>query len=176
MKHRIAALAGAVVLAGALVPQTAVAEVKAAEAGGFHVAGTVTVARPRDAVWAVLLEPDRWWSPRHRWFDGSTLSLDPRPGGCWCEAGPDGAGAMHMRVGFINPRETLQLVGALGPLQGFGLDGVLVITLTDVDGGTEIGWAYTVNGWQPNGLAFLAGPVDGVLTEQMERLKAAAET
>lgn len=151
------------------------AEVKAAEAGGFQVAGQTVVTKPRDAVWAALLRPNDWWSPQHRWFEGSTLTLDARAGGCWCESGADGAGAMHLQVGFINPMETLQLVGGLGPLQGMGLDGVLTITLKDVEGGTEVAWTYTVHGWKPGGIAFMAAPVDGVLAEQMGRLKALAE-
>jgi uncharacterized protein YndB with AHSA1/START domain len=171
----LAALAAVGLLAtfGASAP--ARAEVRAAEAGGFQVAGRITVAQPREAVWAMLLAPDRWWSPQHRWFEGSTLSLDSRPGGCWCETGPDGAGAMHLRVGYINPPGTLQLLGALDPLQALGLDGVLTVTLKPVDGGTDLDWTYTVTGFQPGGVAALAAPVDGVLAEQMGRLKAAVE-
>lgn len=175
MTRPLAALAAILSLGASALPAAASAEVRAAEAGGFQVAGQITVARPREAVWSVLLAPDGWWSPQHSWFEGSTLSLDPRPGGCWCEAGPGGAGAMHLIVGFIHPPETLQLLGGLGPLQGLGLDGVLTLTVKAVDGGSEVSWIYTVTGFQPGGVAGLAAPVDGVLAEQMGRLKAAAE-
>lgn len=151
------------------------ADVVAAEAGGFQVKGQVTIAAPRETVWPALLDPNGWWSPSHRWFEGSTMTLDPRPGGCWCETGPDGAGAKHLEIGLITPPETVQMLGGLGPLQGMGLDGVLTIKLASVEGGTTVEWTYTVTGWAPNSIASMAAPVDSVLTEQMGHLKASIE-
>lgn len=159
----------------ATVAAPARADVVAAEANGFQVKGQVTIAASRETVWPALLDPNGWWSPSHRWFDGSTMTLDPRPGGCWCETGPDGAGAKHLEIGLITRPETLQMTGGLGPLQGMGLDGVLTIKLASVEGGTTVDWTYTVTGWAPSGIALMAAPVDGVLTEQMGRLKALIE-
>lgn len=172
MKPIILALAVAV---SAVAAPPARAEVKAAEAGGFHLAGTVTIAAPPSEVWATLIQPDAWWSTDHRWFEGSRLTLDLTPGGCWCESGPDGAGAMHMRVGYVQPGQAIQLVGGLGPLQGMGLDGALRIDVKPEGEGARLNWSYVVVGWRPEGAAGMAAPVDGVLTEQMGRLKAAAE-
>ena len=169
-------IAATLAILGATVAMPAQAEVVAAEAGGFQVKGQITVAAPRETVWTALLDPNGWWSPSHRWFEGSTMTLDPRPGGCWCETGPNGAGAKHLEIGLITPPETLQMTGGLGPLQGMGLDGVLTINLTSVEGGTTVDWTYTVTGWAPTGIAFMAAPVDGVLTEQMARLKVSIET
>ncbi len=170
---KIIAIALAVLIATVAAPVRA--DVVLAEPNGFQVKGQIIIAAPRETVWPALLNPDGWWSPSHRWFEGSTLTLEPRPGGCWCETGPDGAGAKHLEIALIAPPERLQLAGGLGPLQGMGLDGVLTIKLSSVEGGTTIDWVYIVTGWAPSGIAFMAAPVDGVLTEQMGRLKASIE-
>lgn len=168
----------AFVLAVALaVAAPARAEVLAAGPGGFHLGGRVPVAAPREAVWAALVEPDAWWSAGHRWFEGSRLTLDLAPGGCWCEQGADGQGAQHLTVGFVDPGRTLRLLGGLGPLQTGGLSGALTLELSDAEDGegTVLGWRYAVSGYVPNGAEAWAAPVDGVLTQQLARLKALAE-
>ena len=81
-----------------------------------------------------------------------------------------------MIVGYVEPGRALTLLGGLGPLQALGLDGALQLTLTAEGGGTRMNWIYVVSGYRPGGIAVLAAPVDGVLAEQVERLKAAAET
>ena len=81
-----------------------------------------------------------------------------------------------MTVGNVDPGKGLTLLGGLGPLQALGLDGALRLTLTPVAGGTRLGWTYVVTGYQPGGVEALAGPVDGVLAEQITRLKAAVES
>ena len=52
--------------------------------------------------------------------DAKNLSIDARPGGCFCEKLPNGGGVEHARVVYVAPREVLRLSGALGPLQGVG--------------------------------------------------------
>ena len=65
---------------------------------------------------------------------------------------------------------------ALGPLQTIGAAGGMAWTLTDEGQGTRLTWSYTVGGFSPGGLEAWAAPVDGVLTLQLNRLKALAET
>ena len=164
-------------LAAPLVPGAPVrAEVRHAAPAGFEIGGDVVIHAAPDEVWARLVQPDDWWSTGHRWFDGGRLTLDLRPDGCWCETGADGAGARHMTVGNVDPGKGLTLLGGLGPLQALGLDGALRLTLTPGAGGTRPSRTYVVTGYQPGGVEALAGPVDGVLAEQITRLKAAVES
>lgn len=152
------------------------AEVQAGAPHGFTAGGAVSIAAPPDAVWAVLVQPSAWWDPDHTWFGRAEgLTLDLRPGGCWCEAGPDGAGAVHMTVTRVVPGETLMLSGALGPLQAEGVAGALTLSLTPEGDGARLTWRYSVGGQAQGGLEAWAPPVDGVLTHQINRLKAAAE-
>lgn len=173
---RVASAAFAFTAALTLAAPTA-AEVTASGPGGFQVGGSLAVSAPRDAVWAALIQPDAWWSADHRWFEDSRLTLDVSPGGCWCEFGADGEGAQHMTVGFVLPGRALRLLGGLGPLQIGGLSGALSVQLGDAEdgAGTTLAWSYTVTGYVPSGAQDWAGPVDGVLAQQMARLKALAE-
>ena len=81
-----------------------------------------------------------------------------------------------MTVSHVTPGETLRMTGALGPLQTIGAAGGMGWTLADEGQGTRLTWSYTVGGFSPGGMEAWAGPVDGVLTLQLNRLKALAET
>ncbi|NYT40417.1 SRPBCC domain-containing protein [Sphingomonas sp. R-74633] len=154
----------------------AAAEVTASTETSFTVTEKVTVAAPPEKLWAALVAPGSWWSSAHSWSgDAANLSLDPRPGGCWCEKLPGGGGVEHMRVVFVQPHKMLRLTGTLGPLQSFPASGVMTFTLTPAADGktTALTITYAVAG--APGLGQIAAPVDGVLGEQVARLKAAAE-
>jgi transcription termination factor Rho len=57
------------------------------------------------------------------------MSIDVRPGGCWCEGLPDGGFVEHMRVVHARPRQMLRMVGALGPLQKVSVNGAMEFVL-----------------------------------------------
>jgi hypothetical protein len=117
-----------------------------------------------------------WWSSAHTYSqDARNLSIELKPGGCWCEALPGGGGARHMTVVNVQPERMLRATGGLGPLQGLGVAGALTIALKGEDDHTTVTWTYDVGGHEKGGLDMLAGPVDGVLGEQARRLKAYAE-
>lgn len=159
-----------------LVAAPAAAEVTASTETSFTVTQKVTVAAPAAKVWATLIAPSAWWSGEHSWSgSAANLTLDPRPGGCWCEKLPDGGGVEHMRVVFFQPNKMLRLSGTLGPLQAFPASGVMTMTLTPAADGksTDVKVEYAVAG--APGLGRIAAPVDGVLGQQVARLKAAAE-
>lgn len=148
------------------------AEVKDAAAGGFTVENVQTVPVAADAAWQALIEDvDRWWPKDHSWWgEASTLSIDPRAGGCFCEL--DGARqAQHMQVVFAEPGKTLRMLGGLGPLQGMGLHGVLEFRLTPAEAeGTRIALYYRVGGYTGDDLAKLAPVVDRVQAQQLAAL------
>lgn len=158
----------------AAVPPGACGEVVASAATGFTVKHAVTVAKPAAETWHALGRLGSWWGKDHTWSgDAANLSLDLKPGGCWCEALP-GGGVQHMTVVFAQPGQLLRLTGGLGPLQQLAVTGVMTWQFAEQNGKTSLTMTYVVAG--AGGLDGVAAPVDGVLTLQMERLKRFAET
>lgn len=169
------AIGAALLLAGASLP--AQAEVKSVSAQGFQVQHLMRVNAPPAKVWASLIDVGRWWSSEHTYSgESGNLSIDPRAGGCFCEALPNGGGVAHMTVAWLAPGQTLRLVGGLGPLQGEGLSGSLTWTIEARESGSELRLDYVVGGYSVRGFDRYAPLVDGVLAEQMLRLKAWIET
>ncbi len=149
-----------------------------AQPNGFKVERTAAIAASPDKVYAALIQPGQWWTSEHTYSgDAHNLTLDPKAGGCWCEALPDGGSAQHMRVVYVDPGKALRVTGGLGPLQALGVAGALTWTIKPASGGgVELTQTYVVGGYAPGGLAALAAPVDGVLGLQLARLKAYVET
>jgi uncharacterized protein YndB with AHSA1/START domain len=132
---------------------------------------------PKDLYAALLHDVGRWWNARHTYSgDSANLSIDPRPGGCFCEKLPGDGGVEHARVIALIPGSLVRMSGALGPLQASGLVGTLTWKFTQVDGGTKVEMTYFVGGYIQGGLEPVAPAVDGVLRDQLERLKVYAET
>jgi len=144
---------------------------------GFRVTTQVSVSAAPAKVYEALLQVGQWWSPAHTYSgDAANLSLDPRPGGCFCERLPNGGGVEHLRVLSAAPGETLRMSGALGPLQALGVAGSFTVALKPTAGGTTVELVYAVGGFSDGGFNQLAPAVQGVLAEQMTRLKAFVET
>lgn len=163
------ALAGAVLAA---VP--AFAAVTDRTPAGFEAAHEVVIGAPPARVWAMLLEPQRWWDSRHTYSgDAANLSLD-LASGCFCERLADGQ-VRHMTVVYADAARTLRMVGALGPLQQTGAAGALTIVLEPAGRGTRAKLSYAVGGYARGGLDAWAAPVDGVLGAQLQGLKRAVE-
>ena len=169
----------AAIAVGLATAGVARAEVVDVQPGGFEVRHSVEIAAPPAKVWAALGQVGAWWNSSHSWSgDAKNLSIDLKPGGCWCEALPKtGGGAWHMTVVFVDPGKTVRMAGALGPLSLSGADGHMIWMLAEkAPGATTLTWTYDVGGYYKGGLDKLAGPVDGVLGEQAARLKKYVET
>lgn len=165
-----------IVFALALAANPAAAEVVQSSPAGFEVRHSVTVAAPPERAWPTVLAPRLWWSKDHTYSDDSAnLTLDERPGGCFCEKLAGRGGVEHMRVVYIQPPRMIRLRGGLGPLQAEAADGTLAITLTAEGGGTRIGLSYVVGGYIRSGAEKLAPMVDRVLGLQVAGLKAAID-
>ena len=173
MRSGVLAIAAAMALASA-----AHAEVVDAQPGGFEVKRTVQIAAPPLTVMTALTHPERWWSSAHSWSGkASNMRMDAVGGGCWCELLPETRGEVrHMTVIYFDPGGTIRLDGGLGPLQQTGASGRLTWAWAAKNGGTELTWTYDVGGYMRGGLAPVAPAVDGVLAEQMGRLKKLLET
>ena len=167
-----AALAAGLALCG-----VARADVVEALPTGLQVRQTVEIAAPADKVWAGLGRIGAWWNSKHTWSgDARNLTLDLTPGGCLCEALPRGGGARHLTVVLISPGKTAILDGTLGPLIFSGGAGHLIWSLAEKDGRTTLTQTYEAGGYLPGGFDKIAPAVDGVLTDQVRRLKAYVET
>lgn len=169
MRAWILAFAAAAALSGA-----ASAEVVERRDDGYRLRNTVTAPGVSAArAYAALGEVDRWWDAAHTYSgEAANLSLEMRPGGCFCEA-LDGGGVEHGRVVLAWPAQgTLRLTGGLGPLQGEGVAAVLTWQVRPLDeGGVEIVQTYNIGGAAPETLDW-AGLVDEVMRTQLERLAA----
>jgi len=173
LKRFLAALFVSILFAG-----MASGEVVDVAPGGFSLVHEVTIAAPRQDAWrAAIYEVGQWWSSDHTISgDASKMNIDPIPQGCFCEAIGEHAGVVHMTVTFVNPTVLLRLTGGLGPLGLLGVDGNMTWEFVDAEVGTTVRFAYVVGGYRPGGLEEMAGPVDYVIGEALQRLKAHVET
>jgi uncharacterized protein YndB with AHSA1/START domain len=157
----------ALVLPGA----PALGEVLGADDTGFEIEHVRTLDAAPDASWNRLVRPADWWHSDHTWSgDAGNLTLDPRAGGCFCEALPGGGSNEHLRVVHAAPGRLLRLDGRLGPLQPLPLTGVMSWALAETESGsTTITLRYVVAGPPGSALQNWAPAVDGVLAQQIDR-------
>ena len=153
------------------------AEVTDSAENGFTTTHEVLIAAPRAQVWDVAIDVGQWWSDDHT-VDGSAsrMSIDAVPQGCFCETFENGGGVVHLTVTFVNPTIILRLTGGLGPLGLMGADGNMTWEFFDDDHGTRVKFTYAVGGYRAGGLGAIAIPVDYVIGEALQRLKARVET
>lgn len=162
-----------------LFASQAAAAVRSSSPSGFQVEHKLQIAAAPQRVYAGITDIGRWWSPAHSWSGkASNLSLSARAGGCFCETLANGGSVQHMQVVFAAPAQMLRLTGGLGPLQGEGVAGSWTFALAPAQDGaaTDLVMSYTVGGYASLPLDQLAAPVDGVLLEQLTRLKQWLET
>jgi hypothetical protein len=154
------------------------AEVSSSSPAGFLVKNETVVAASPDSVYGTLVnQVSAWWDPDHTFSgDAANMSIDARPGGCFCEALPDGGGVRHLQVVYVAPGKLLRMAGALGPLQGSGLAGSLTWRFTAQGDSTRVAMQYSAGGYMEGDLQQIAPVVDGVLHGQLVRLKAFVET
>jgi len=182
--RRAAILTSAALLTGLGLPSLpASADVVSSGTGGFVLRIEMPVAAAPTEVYAKFFDVGHWWSDQHTYSGKATnLTLKNEPGGCLCEALPDGAFVRHASVEYSDKGKVVRLSGALGPLQAMGAHGLLAFNFAPADkanpaAGTKLVVSYVVSGYQPDkGFEPLATPVNGVLAEQVTRLKRYVET
>lgn len=185
-------LTGAALLASAaLAPTPAAAKVTDASDAGFSVVQDYDVAVSPETLWAMLVQPNLWWSAEHSWSgDAANLSLNPVAGGCFCERLVPSGTALdheaeikyradtveHAHILYAQSGKLLRLSGALGPLQSEAVIGTLSFTISPGPANSaHLKMEYVVGGYSRVPLKSVAPAVDKVMGEQMVRLKAAAE-
>ena len=145
---------------------------------GFLVKFEVSVNAPPAKVYDALVgQIGSWWDSEHTYSgDAKNLSIDARPGGCFCEKLPNGGAIEHLRVIYVAPREVLRLSGALGPLQASGVAGSMTWKLIGDSDNTRVQLSYSVGGFIEGGFDKVAPAVENVLRQQFDRLKLFVET
>jgi uncharacterized protein YndB with AHSA1/START domain len=152
---------------------SASAEVVSASSNGFEVRETITVDKPPAESFAAFGRIGSWWSGEHSYSgNAANLSLELKPGGCFCERLPDGGGIEHMHVTYVDPGKRIVLTGSLGPLLFLSTTGVMDVQIKPVSGGTQIVLDYRAAGFFNGGADKIAPAVDQVLGDQANRLKA----
>ena len=163
-----------------LAATPASAEVVRADPHAFAVRHSVQLVVPAAEAMAAFTRIAGWWSKDHTYSgNAANLSLDARPGGCFCERFPaknglGGGGIEHLRVTAITPGEDLVLTGALGPLLAEAVTGVMSVHVEKIAGGSRLTLDYRAAGFaNGNGTKF-APMVDAMLVEQAKRFRAFA--
>jgi hypothetical protein len=152
----------------------AIADVISSGANGFQLRQVVQSPLAPPAAYRRFVSLRSWWSAEHTYSGkASALSLDARPGGCWCEKLANGGGVRHMSVSYVDPGRTIVFEGGLGPLQQMGAGGAMTVSFKPGASGSEVTLIYNVSGFTPGGLAAIAPIVDQVLRAQLERFAAA---
>jgi uncharacterized protein YndB with AHSA1/START domain len=162
------------VVAAALLPGLAGAEIKQASPDGVIFEHRFELsATPADA-WTVLVHPERYWPNDHTWSgSAANMSLVPGAGGCFCEQW-DGGSAEHGRVVMAIPGKLLRFRGSLGPFQEMAVTGIMTVTLTPTENGTTAVVNYRISGDASHKLDAFASVVDGVIRQQFAGFAALA--
>jgi uncharacterized protein YndB with AHSA1/START domain len=153
------------------------AEVTDKQSNGFAIHQSVTISATPDKVYAALIKPGAWWSSTHSYsHDARNITIDAKAGGCFCEKLANGGSVQHGVITAVVPGAELRVRGPIGPLADHGLDGALIFALKAEGTGTVLTLDDSVGGYMKGGLGPWPELVDGVLAEQVSRLKALLET
>ena len=164
-------------LAGLLFALSAAADVVDITPAGFLLKHEVAVSAAPEAAWKALVDVASWWNGDHSYSgNAANMSIDARPGGCFCEKLANGGGVSHMTVVFASPNTVLRMTGGLGPLQGSGLAGSMTWRIIPAPPAAKIEVSYSVGGYMQGGFDNIAPAVNGVLGEQLNRLKSLIDT
>lgn len=150
-----------------LLAGAASAEVTSRTADGFVLNYSAQMTEGPEEIWTALGLVGHWWSDDHAYYASRNMTMDLRPGGCFCETLPGPGGVKHGEVVIAWPDRMLRLNAPLGPLQATGPAAVLTFEWKTEGDGWALTATYAVNG--PDMGAF-AAPVDGVLGEQFDNL------
>lgn len=155
-----------------MMASPAAAEVLSAGDHGFEVQQRVDLVVPQPQAYAAFGRVGQWWSNEHTYSgNAGRMSLQLRPGGCFCEPLDGGGGVEHMRVAYLQPGERIVLTGSLGPLLYEATSGVMDVKVERIGGGSRVILNYRAAGFAKGGAAAMAPLVDQVLGEQMKRFR-----
>jgi len=145
---------------------------------GFTIAHEADVTIAPQAAYDAFVQVGSWWNAASHSYsgDGKNITVDVKPGGCWCEALPNGGFVRHMTVEQAAPGGRLVFSGGLGPLAFMGVAGHMIVTIQAKGTGSHVKLIYTVGGHDPEEFKDIAKAVDGVLGEGFQRYANYAST
>ena len=150
---------------------TSAAVVSAGE-HGFEIQHSVNLVVPQAHAFAAFGQVGQWWGKDHTYSgDAARMTMQLRPGGCFCEMLEGGGGIEHMRVTYLQPGERVVMTGSLGPLLYEATAGVMDVKVERIAGGSRVTMNYRAAGFAKGGAAAMAPLVDQVLGEQMKRFR-----
>lgn len=155
------------------------AKVVTTSSTGFVVEHTVDVKTDAKASYTAFTNVGAWWGSNHSFSgDAKNLTIDTKPGGCWCEVLPNGGFVKHMEIVHAAPGSLLVFSGGLGPLQFMGVVGSMTVRFkTDAKtGSTKVTVRYDIGGRDDKNFQDISKGVDGVLGEQLARYGRFANT
>ena len=157
-----------------LTASPAAAEVVGSSPNGFEVSHTVNLVAKPELAFSSFANVGAWWDSEHTYSgDAKNLSLELRPGGCYCERIPKGGGGIeHMRVTYVDPGKRVVMTGPLGPLLYEAVAGVMDVQVKSTGAGSQLVLNYRAAGFAKGGADKMAPLVDRVLAEQVKRLRA----
>jgi len=155
----------------------AAAEVLDSSESGFSIQFHKKIkASPEEVYGSLIDDINLWWDSDHTFSgDANNLSLDARPGGCFCE-NLSGGSLRHLVVIYADKGKLLRMSGGLGPLQALAVTGTMTFTFKKDSDSTLLTFEYNVSGYLKGGLTGIAVPVDSVLDGQLLRLKKFVES
>ncbi len=164
------AIGGAVALL--LIAGSVKAAVVESNAQGFAVEETAHIDASPAKVYAALIHPENWWNSEHTFSQNAkNLSLDPKAGGCLCEALPGGGSVQHLTVASVMPGRMLVFRGAMGPFQSQGVEGALSFMLKPASNGTDLVLDNNTGGFIKGGMGKWPEAADAMLTDLVAHLK-----
>lgn len=165
------------VAVSALMAGSASADVSDVSSSGFQLKIATRIAAPADKVFTTIIQPSKWWNPSHTYSqNAANLSIDAKAGGCFCEALPDGGSVQHLTVATVMPGKLLRMRGALGPFQGSGIEGSMTWSLDAAGNETNLTVTYDFGGHMVGGFADWPQKANGMVSDQVARLKKYLET
>lgn len=166
MKRTVLAAATAAALAA---PTSA--EVIDYSSDGFALRWEAPVMQSKEDLWEKLVTPSRWWSSEHTYSgDANNLTLDLKPGGCWCETW-EGGQVEHGRVLAVHPGRQIVIAAPFGPLQSMAVTAVMTISIGESDEGeTVLVKDFIATGASFQNLDELAAVVHMVQNEAFKKL------
>lgn len=154
------------------------AAVTSQSTSGFAVAYEADVTVTPQGAYDAFVQAGSWWNAAAHSYsgDGKNISIDVKPGGCWCETLKDGGFVRHMTVEQADPGSRLVFSGGLGPLAYMGATGHMIVTIKPKGTGAHVKLTYAVGGHDPKKFKDLPKAVDGVLDEAFKRYTSFAST
>ena len=162
----------ALLIPALIISSPAAAEVLGASDHGFEVQQSANLVIPQPQAFAAFGQVGQWWGKDHTYSgDSARMSMQLRPGGCFCETLDGGGGIEHLRVTFVQPGERVVLTGSLGPLLYEATAGVMDVKVERIAGGSRVTMNYRAAGFANGGAEKIAPLVDQVLGDQMKRFR-----